>query len=197
MPRNKKKKDNKKAIKIYNFYIRKSIIMDILMILIGLLFIKNPYSGIRICEISFAILLILNGLISVFEGSTNKIVPIFKLNVIYGVISTAIGALIIINPLSLTRILTIMFGIWMLISGIIKLFYGSYLKASEDDSWMITLTTGILTVLFSLLVIFYEFASMSIIQVAAIFLVLYSLLDLVNNFLYKKRSNEIIDIFNK
>lgn len=197
MPKSKKKVDTKKLERIYKLYISKNIIIDILMVLIGIGFIKNPYCGIRWGEIIFALVIITNGLISVFEGATNKLVPIFKLNIVYGILSSAIGVLIITNPLSLTRFLTIMLGIWMVISGSLKIFYGSYLKECNEKSWKITITVGILLFLFGLLNILYDFAAMTVVYVAAVFLILYAILDLTNSFLYKKRTNEIIKIFKK
>ena len=81
-----KKKNNPKGTKVtkvierlLNIFIIRSIIFDILIILLGGYFILNPYSGLRGCEIVFSIFLLIFGCMSIFDCSTKNVVKLLTL----------------------------------------------------------------------------------------------------------------------
>ena len=196
-----KKKNNPKGTKItkvierlLNIFIIRSIIFDILIILLGGYFILNPYSGLRGCEIVFSIFLLIFGCMSIFDCSAKNVVKLFNFSLIYGVLSIIFGLLIILNPLALANIVTICFGIWMVISGAVKINNSISLKKLKEDSWSVILGIGILTSLIGILLIFNPFVELYITQVVGIFVIIYAVLDFTNNLLFKKRKKDIIKI---
>lgn len=191
----KKSKLLKTIERIFSLYIIRSITFDVLAIIFGVFFIVKPYSGIRTCEIIFGIFLLLSGAVSVFDYSTKKVVNIFNFNMFYGVLSLLFGLLILVNPLALANIITLVFGLWITLSGVVKLNYAINLKKMKEESWSVVLGIGLLTSIVGLLLIFNPFIELYITQVLGIFVIFYAVLDFTNNILFKKRSKQIIEIF--
>lgn len=195
MPRKSK---NKVIEKFMKFYFLKNILIDISMIIIGFIYLTNPYTVTRTYEIILSIILIISGLSSVFEGTANKMIPMLTLNVIYGIVSCAIASFIIINPISISRILVISFGIWLIITGLVKIFYASYLKEKNENSWPLSFVIGIVNIIFGLLLSIYNFdVTLTLVQITGTFSILYAVLDIANNLLYRKRRTEMVRIFKK
>lgn len=191
----KKSKIIKTIERLFNLYIMRSIIFDLVIILLGVFFILKPYSGLRGCEIAFSVVLLLSGISAIFDSTTKKVMHIFNFSLIYGVLSLIFGLLIIINPLALANIVTICFGIWMVLSGILKISYAVNLKSGKEEAWSVTFAIGLVTTLVGILLVFNPFIEFYITQVVGIFVVLYAALDLTNSILFKKRTKEIIEIF--
>lgn len=190
----RKSKILKTIERIFSLYITRSIIFDILILIFGVFFIVKPYSGLRTCEIIFGIFLLLSGIVSIFDYSTKKAVNIFNFNLFYGILSLLFGLLIIINPLALANVITLVFGLWITLSGIVKLNYAINLRKMKEESWSVIFGIGLLTSIVGLLLIFNPFIELYITQVVGIFTIFYAMLDFTNNILFKKRSKEIIEI---
>lgn len=192
----KKESKTKKAIeKIFNLFIAKSLIFDVVITFLGLYFIINPFSGLRGCEIVFAIILIISGGFSIFDYASKGIIRLFGLSLIYGALSVVLGILILINPLALINVLTIVFGIWLIISGLMKIDYAIKLNAFKEESWGLTLVIGLLITIFGILVIVNPFINLYLTEVAGLFLIIYAILDFTNIVLFKKRATEITKLF--
>lgn len=191
----RKSKIAKTIEKIFNLFIFRSLIFDVLIFFVGLFFIINPYFGLRGCEIAFSVVIILSGIASLYDCTARKIINLFNFSLIYGVLSLIFGLLIIFNPLSLTNAITICFGIWVTLSGALKISHAIYLKNSAEESWSVVFGIGLISTIVGILVIFNPFIELYITQVVGIFMVLYSILDFTNNILLKKRSKEIVKIF--
>ena len=191
----RKSKIVKTVERLFNLYIVRSIIFDVLIILLGVFLVVRPFSGLRGCEIAFSAMLIISGMVALFDSTAKKIMSIFNLSLIYGVLSVILGLLIVFNPLALANIVTICFGIWTLLSGILKISYAINLKNGKEESWSVTMGIGIITSIVGFLIIFNPFIELYITQVVGIFVVLYAILDFTNNILFKRRTKEIIEIF--
>ncbi len=187
-------KITKNIERILNIFIIRSVVFDLLIILLGAFFILKPYSGLRGCEIVFSIVLLLSGFISIFDCSAKKIIKLFNLSLIYGVLSIIFGLLIILNPLALANIVSICFGIWMTLSGIIKITNSINLKKMQEESWGVIFGIGLLMALTGVLLIFNPFVELYITQVVGIFVIIYAVLDIANSLLYRKRKKDIIKI---
>lgn len=189
------KKVKKSIESFYSIYVLRSIILDIVFLLIGLYFIINPYSGLRGCEIAFSLVLLVSGVMALFDCTAKKVITLFNFSFIYGVLSVIFGLLIIFNPLALANIVSISFGIWMTLSGLLKLSHSLNLKKSNEECWVVLLGIGVITAIMGILLIFNPFIQLYITQAVGTFLCLYSVLDFTNSILLKKRSKEILKTF--
>lgn len=189
-----KHKSKQLGTKIFNYYLVRSLIFDFLLFVGGLVFILKPKIGIRSGEIVFSILIIIAGIMAFFDYATAKIIRIFNFSLIYAIGSLVLGVLIIFNPFTLINIITVIFGIWLLITGMLKIRMGIYLYQFNEKSWSINLTIGILVSIIGILLIFNPFVEIYITQLVGIFLILYAVLDLTSNLLLKQRAKKIIDL---
>lgn len=180
--------------RLLNILIIRSVIFDILIIFIGVFFVIKPYSGLRLCEIVFSVILLLSGFMSIFECNAKKVVKLFNLSLIYGVLSIIFGLLIILNPLALANIVSLCIGIWMLLSGIIKISNSICIKKLEEESWSVLFGIGLMISLIGLLLIFNPFVELYITQVVGGFVIIYAVLDIANSLLFRKRKKELINI---
>ncbi len=140
-------------------------------------------------------LILVSGVISLINFFTvKKEVKYISFELIYGIITLIAGIAIIFNPLSISSIVTIGLGIWMIINGIMKINSGIFLKKCKEETWTLLLFIGILTLLSGALLIFNPFKStMVMTQVVGIFVIVYAILDIMHWLLVKKRSKEIIE----
>lgn len=190
-----KKIVNKGVKKILDIYVIRSLILDVIMIGIGMFFLIKPSSGLRACEIIFSILMIFTGIMAIFDGTAKKAIKIFNFHIIYGVLSTILGILVIINPFSLINALLIAFGIWLIISGLIKINYAINLKKIKEDCWPLILFIGIIIGAFGVLVIINPFINFYITQIIGLFIIFYGVLELMNSLIFKKILKEIVELF--
>ena len=119
---------------IFNFYLARNVIFDIIVFLIGLFFLLKPDTGLRICEIVFSIVLIFSAIVSFYDASLKGMVRWFNYSLIYSILSLCFGLLIIFNPLSLSNVISVMFGLWLLITGILKISNALWLKSVDESS---------------------------------------------------------------
>ncbi len=189
------RKINKSKEKFYNIFIVRSVILDVIFLLVGIYFINNPYSGLRGCEIAFSLVLLVSGVMALFDGTAKSVINLFNFSLIYGVLSIIFGLLIIFNPLALANMVTISFGIWMILSGLFKVSHALTLKKVQEECWMVLLAIGVIITVIGVLLVFNPFIQLYITKVVGIFLCLYSILDFTNSFLLKRRAKEILKTF--
>ena len=188
------KKNNWELKGKFNKFILGSWFTSILFLLFGIfLFIKPKLANSLIGYIIGAIVLI-SGITALFNYFTKKEIRYMNLELIYGIISVLAGITIVFNPLSISSIITIGVGIWMLINGGIKINRSLILKKYNEETWLLLLCIGILTLFSGMLLIFNPFkGTMVVTQVLGIFIIVYSILDSMHWLLVKKRSKEIIE----
>ena len=119
----------------------------------------------------------------------------FYFNLIYGIISIALGLFVILNPFAIANILTVGMGIWLIINGGLKLNYGLKLKRINERAWALTLTVGIISIIFGLMTILNPFAKLLVVEVIGLFLIVYGIIDFTDSLLLKKRAKEFIKVF--
>lgn len=180
---------------IFNFYLARNVIFDIIVFLIGLFFLLKPDAGLRICEIVFSIVLIFSAIVSFYDASLKGMVRWFNYSLIYSILSLCFGLLIIFNPLSLSNAISVMFGLWLLITGILKISNALWLKSVDESSWTVLLGSGLLITVVGILLIFVRFTQFYITQLVALFLMIYAILDFANVVLLKKRAKDIVKSF--
>ncbi len=181
--------------KKFNQIILGSWFTSILFLAFGIfLFIKPKLASSIIGYIIGAIVL-LSGLVALFNYFVSKKeIKYISFELIYGIITCIAGVAIIFNPLSISSIVTIGLGIWMIINGIMKVNMSIFLKKNKEETWSILLFIGLLTLLSGALLIINPFkGTMVVTQVLGVFIIVYAILDSMHWLLVKKRSKEIVE----
>lgn len=180
---------------MYKRMIWYSIGVAVLTIITGLILLLAPKLTNKVAGIIVGIIFLIEGINSIYKYFHREGAKIYNLNLVFGVIYAVLGAVIILVPSSVVEFITICLGLYMIINGASKVNYALWLKRGNEDSWLITLATGILIAIIGVLVIFNPFASLTVTKLAGAFLIITGILDFMDTILFKNRSKEIMEIF--
>ena len=187
--------NNKKDItKLFDIYFWQYILLSVGILTVGLFLLFEPATATRTAEIATAICLIVIGLGAGFNYTFKQKVRMFDFSLVFGAIALILGALIITNPFALTNFLAVAYGVFLIISGLVKFNYAVNFKDLKQPSWVLVLTIGIISVVFGTIVIINPFANLYFTQVIGLFMVLYAVMETTFTILLKQRSKEIIKL---
>ena len=172
-----------------------SIITSIVIALIGVVLLYMPRLSNKLIGVILGTLFLLYGITTIYKYITRNGAKLYSLNLVYGIIISLIGVIIILVPFSVTSFLTICLGLHLIVMGLNKITYGVWFKIGNHSSWLITLVIGIMLIIFGILVLANPFASLTITKLVGSFLILASILDITDLILLKNKSDEITKIF--
>ncbi len=185
-----------KNIRKFNNFTTSSIVASVVNIIIGVLvFIFSEQIGTLIGYIG-GLIFIYTGILAIYKFIKRDGAKLYSLNIIFGILSVILGVVIIFVPTSVISYINIIFGIFLIILGGNKVTYGIWFKIGDDASWSITLVSGIMLILFGVLLIANPFESfMTATKLVGVFLILYSVLDITTAIMLRRRSEDIVKIF--
>ena len=180
---------------MYKRMIWYSIGIALITIITGIVLLLVPELSGKVLGIIVGIIFLIEGINSIYKYFHREGAKLYNLNLVFGVIYAVLGVVIILVPSSVVEFITICLGIYMIVNGASKVNYALWLKRGNEDSWLITLATGILVAIVGVLVIFNPFASLTLTKLAGAFLIITGILDFMDTILFKNRSKEIMEIF--
>lgn len=180
---------------VYNRMIIYSLLTAILAILVGLTLIFLPSVSNKIVGIIMGVVILIFGINAVYKYFHRDGAKIYSLNIVFGVLYSILGVVIILYPFSVMEFVTVCLGIFVIINGTTKINYGVWLKKGNEDSWLVTLVTGIFLVIIGIMLVFNPFASLTLTQLCGAFLIIVGILNVSDTILFKKRAKEIMEIF--
>ena len=186
----------KKSIEnVYNRMIIYSILTSILSIIIGLVLIFLPAVSNKVVGIIVGIVFLAFGINNVYKYFHRDGAKIYSLNLIFGVLYSILGIVIIIYPFSVMNFVTVCLGLFIIVNGISKINYGMWLKRGNEESWLVTLVTGAFLVTIGIMLVFNPFTALTLTQIAGAFLIITGVLNLSDTILFKNRAKQIMEIF--
>lgn len=180
---------------MYKRMIWYSIGTALITIITGIVLLLVPELSGKVLGIIVGIIFLIEGINSIYKYFHREGAKLYNLNLVFGVIYAVLGVVIILVQSSVVEFITICLGIYMIVNGASKVNYALWLKRGNEDSWLITLATGILVAIVGVLVIFNPFASLTLTKLAGAFLIITGILDFMDTILFKNRSKEIMEIF--
>ena len=180
---------------VYNRMIIYSLITSILSILVGLVLVFLPTVSNKVVGIIVGIIFLIFGINAVYKYFHRDGAKIYSLNIVFGVLYSILGVVIILYPYSVMEFVTVCLGLFVIINGATKINYGIWLKRGNEDSWLVTLVTGIFLVVLGIMLVFNPFSAMTLTQLSGAFLMIVGVLNVSDTILFKKRSKEIMEIF--
>ena len=180
---------------MYKRMIWYSIGTALITIITGIVLLLVPELSGKVLGIIVGIIFLIEGINSIYKYFHREGAKLYNLNLVFGVIYAVLGVVIILVPSSVVEFITVCLGIYMIVNGASKVNYALWLKRGNEDSWLITLATGILVAIVGILVIFNPFASLTLTKLAGAFLIITGILDFMDTILFKNRSKEIMEIF--
>lgn len=180
---------------MYKRMIVYSLLTALLTIIMGIVLLLLPNATNKVVGIIVGIIFLIEGINSVYKYFHREGAKLYNLNLIFGVLYALLGVVIILYPFTVVEFVTVCLGIYMIINGASKVNYALWLKRGNEESWLITLATGILIAIVGILVIFNPFASLTLTKLVGAFLIITGILDFMDTILFRNRSKEIMEIF--
>lgn len=180
---------------VYNRMTIYSLITSILSIIVGLVLIFLPTVSNKVVGIIVGVIILIFGINAVYKYFHRDGAKIYSLNIVFGVLYSILGVVIILYPYSVMEFVTVCLGLFIIINGATKVNYGLWLKRGNEDSWLVTLVTGIFLVVLGIMVVFNPFSAFTVTQISGAFLIIVGILNVSDTILFKKRAKEIMEIF--
>ena len=180
---------------MYKRMIIYSLLTALFTIIMGIVLMLLPNATNKVVGIIVGIIFLIEGINSVYKYFHREGAKLYNLNLIFGVLYALLGVVIILYPFTVVEFVTVCLGIYMIINGASKVNYALWLKRGNEESWLITLATGILIAIVGILVIFNPIASLTLTKLAGAFLIITGILDFMDTILFRNRSKEIMEIF--
>ena len=174
-----------------------SIILNVLFLLFGIYIYLEPYIALELAGIILGVYLILFGLFAIYEFIIRDNNPLFSLNILWGILAIIAGIFIMIDPFGITRILTFVLGIYLVIVGLRKVINALKLRKYKYDGWVLVLVIAIILLVFGIFIMINPMAAMDIVEVTGIFIILSSILEICNSIMLYTKATEIVNLFKK
>lgn len=174
-----------------------NIVLNILFLVFAIIMYLNPVVTEELAGIIIGVYFILFGVLAIYEFLTRKINPMYSLRIIAGILFIILGIFIIANPFKITKILTFALGIYLIIVAVFKILDAMLLKKCKYEAWLIVLVTSIILLISGVFIAINPMASMYLIEAAALFIILSSILEIANLLMFYTKSKEIVKLIKK
>ena len=173
--------------KAFNRITNTTIAMSILAIIIGLVLIFYPAMSLRTLGIVGAVYLVLNGIMMIIlEARLSKIYVPFE-SMMTSILSIVLGIVLFVYPGSASILLTIAFGVWMIVSSINSIKLALFLKRIKDFPSILMIILSVLEIILGILVIVNPFeASITLTLYLGIMLIIHSIFNIIDVIVLKK-----------
>lgn len=174
-----------------------SLITSIIFVVLGLfLFIRPDATITTISYIIGGILLILGVLSVIRYFKSDYGINVLDFDLVYGVLVIIAGLYLIFNPTMLATIFPAILGIWIIINSVTKFQYALMLKKLDKVDWKYTLLISFLTFAWGIILLINPLESVLVItQVIGIFIIIYAVLDIIDNFILKRNEEDLNKIY--
>ena len=180
---------------IFNRMLLYSFMTSVITGILGLVLLFLPEVTNKVVGILVGIIFLVSGVNAIYKYFHRDGAKLYSLNIVFGVLYSILGVVIILYPFTVMEFVTVSLGLYLMVTGAMKINYSLWLRRGNEDSWLITLVSGILLIVFGILVIFNPFISLTLTKLAGAFLLIVAVLDITDTVLFKKRADEIVDIF--
>lgn len=174
-----------------------SLVISIIFVIVGLFLFIKPDTTVSIISYVIGGTLISAGVFSAYKYfSSNDILSIFNFDLVYGVLMLIAGVFLIIKPFALSSFFPVILGIWIIINSVMKFQYALVLRKINNNDWAYTCLISFLTFLWGVVLLFNPLkTALAITQIIGIFIIVYAILDIIDNFIIRKNIDDILKIF--
>lgn len=179
--------------KLMKKFFRSSLVSSITLFILGILIIfKSEVTLITISYLIGSVLVALGALAIVQYIKNIEVSGQNDLDILYGIVTIIMGLLVINNPKLIASILPIIIGVAIIINSATKLQYAFELKKENNQQWKTTMVISIISVICGVTLLFNPFKGAVVItQTIGIFMIIYSILDIISTTIIKRNVNYI------
>ena len=161
------------------------LVVSLIILLGSLVFISSNLKHLAL-GIIVGILLILNGTSKIYAYKNRNKIDLYNNNLIYGLIIIALG----ITSFVLSKYITIIISLFLIINAVNNINYSILLKKFNENSCYFTGVVGLFLIIIGIVSYFTNQDSVNV--VSGICLLGYSIMNLINTILLRKRSQYFI-----
>ena len=129
------------------------LIQGIVLIILSIYILNNPLNALKGISVWVGILIFLTGITGMMTWFASERNQRKNTALLWSILTIGFGIVMFLNLFSTTRIIAILFGLWMLFLGLHFIEDGLVFKKHEPFRW-ITVIAGIMCLLAALLLIF-------------------------------------------
>lgn len=155
----------------------------LILALVGLILLLIPETLNKVIGIVVGAALLLVGIVAIYRYVQNE--DGNYLSLVSGILYSVLGVIIMVYPYSVLRLVSICLGVYLIVSGLIKLKLAISLK-ELTDKWIGTLVVSIIILILGLLLIFNPFSGIAITKLAGAFLVAVAVFDIIDTYIIQK-----------
>ena len=171
---------------IFNYVTLIDMGISLVYVIMGLVFYFLPDMSNLIASILTGLVLILSGANQIYSFIKRDKIHLFNNNLIYGIILVVVGIL----AMFLGNVLSIVLGIYFIVSGAQKVNYGIVFRKFKESSWLLTIVIGVLFLILGIVCFFAK--GDGIVSAVGLGLIGYGLINLVDVILLRKRCKNFL-----
>ena len=175
------------------------LVISISFLLIGLFLLIKPDITISIISYTIGGVLLLSGVYSCYKYFTFVgIENIFNFNLVYGVLLVIASMFMFIKPNALATLFPIILGIWIIVNSVTKFQYALLLRKAKEEDFVYTIVISVLTFLWGVVLLINPFESvLTITKVIGVFIIIYAVLDIVDNIIIRRNLKRVLELLEK
>ncbi len=129
------------------------LLQGILLIILSIYIFKNPVAVLAGVSLWFGLLVLGTGLLGILAWLAADKPEREGMSLFWSILTAAFGLLLLLNLLAAVKALTVIFGLWMLMTGLLITKSGWSLKSKNSLGWAIV-AAGVLSVVAAVMMIF-------------------------------------------
>lgn len=179
----------------FNKFIFSTILVNVVIALLGVIMMFIPDASSKVIGILVGVSFLINGLVSIYKYFNRDGAKLYSFNLFFGILSIVVSAILFLYPYSVMKFVAVCLGIYLILAGAMDINYGRWFKIGNEDSWLIMIVTGVLLIIFGIIVIINPFVLLSVTMVIGLFLLIMAIFKITNLIMLKQRAKEIVKIF--
>jgi len=129
------------------------LLQGLLLIILSIYIFNYPAVVLAGISLWFGLIILVTGLVGIISWVVADKTEREDMSLLWAILTFVLGLLIVFNLLAAMKIVTIIFGLWILFSGALLLKNGWSLKDNNPGGWVMVII-GILSVLIAAMMIF-------------------------------------------
>lgn len=166
-----------------------NLLISIIMLVVGVILVVNSQSIINMMSWIIGIVVILISIIKIIGLFNDKRLDTTALSI--NILLMVFGVLLISFPSIVDVAIKVVFGVWILLAGIKRLIMAVAISRVDSNSYKTFLISALIMLALGVLVL------INLYNLLGIFLIIYSIMEIINYIYFKVKKNRFSTIFDK
>lgn len=166
-----------------------SLLESVIFAIIGIVLIQKPEGTVKVITYVLGAIFILAGIYKIIAYIYEKGKGgLYNYNIVYGLMAVVIGIITIAFSGTIGALFRIIIGVWIIYSGLLRMTTSFRLRGLNSNVWIVSLVLSIIMLICGIYVIA---NSGAIVATIGLFILIYSIIDIVENLIFLKNIDSI------